>query len=120
MRTARDLSGQTFSHWTAVRPGPPSKHGPTTVVKCRCGRRATVQNGSLVSGRSTQCRTCGSREDLTGQRIAQMEVLSMAPVGNWSVRCLWCARRYVISYHQLVSWRANPPRPKCAHLLVAS
>ena len=116
MRTARELTGQTFTHWTAVRPGPSGKYGPTTIVRCRCGRRSTVQNRSLTSGRTTQCRTCGSREDLTGQRIAEMDVLAMAPVGNWSVRCLWCARKYVISYRQLLAWRANPPAKKCVHL----
>lgn len=116
MKTPRDLTGQTFGRWTALYPAPSDKNGPRTTVQCWCGQRTTVQNGSLMSGRSTKCRVCGTREDLTGSMIADMKVVTIAPGGNWTCECQWCLRKFVVSYRQLLAWRRKPPREKCAHL----
>lgn len=60
---AMDLAGKRFGAWTVLRRSSRigAKHS-LWVCKCDCGTPAVLPYSSLCTGRSTQCRSCGTRQ----------------------------------------------------------
>lgn len=65
-----DLTGQTIGKWLVQERGPnnTSKH-TRWWCKCQCGTKKLIASGSLRSGDSTQCKSCGKyqgHEEISG------------------------------------------------------
>ena len=60
-----DLTGQRFGRWTVLKKDESKNRNVYWLCQCDCGRVASVTGSSLRYGRSTKCRSCGSRGHLT-------------------------------------------------------
>lgn len=62
-----ELAGQKFSNWTVIeraadRKQPSGKLMPQWLCRCEnCNKEYTLQQYSLTSGRSTQCKKCARK-----------------------------------------------------------
>ncbi len=66
-----DLTGQTFGRLTAARYVGRSRWE----CKCACGNVRTVHTHNLTSGHTSSC-GCAKTNDLTGQKIGRLKVIS--------------------------------------------
>lgn len=65
----KDLTGRTFGSWTALRRVGATPSGQSLwKCECACGTKDTVHSSALLRGRSTRCRSCGSRQALITRR----------------------------------------------------
>lgn len=55
MKTAQNLTGQTFGRWTVLSRAPNQGHLTSWLCKCECGTERTVLRQSLAEGRSKSC-----------------------------------------------------------------
>lgn len=56
-----DMTGRRFGSWTVLRyAGVTSQRKTVWECRCDCGQTSDVQGGNLRSGKSTQCRDCGT------------------------------------------------------------
>lgn len=57
-----ELIGKKFGKWTIVGDAPRNKHGhQRCTVKCSCGKIGITTTTYVLSGKSTQCKSCSSR-----------------------------------------------------------
>lgn len=91
----RDLTGQVFGHLTVIKYDEDmskQKGKPHWFCSCDCGRTTSKRESGLLYGGVKQC-SCGSHENLVGQRFGKLLVTSRAykidDRGNvyWNVKC---------------------------------
>ena len=86
-----DLLGRRFGKLTVIAEAASSGGQARWVCRCDCGNECTVLAKNLMRGHSTSC-GCKRRNDLTGQKIGRLTVLSRsdrrAPRGKRTVP-LW-------------------------------
>lgn len=99
--SCRDLSGQSFGHFTVLRPHEERSHGGRQwVCRCICEKEVLVTTSLLRSGQRTSCGCEGKGtkildgtrcKDLTGQRfgrlVAETLVGTRRKSGLWRTRC---------------------------------
>jgi len=118
------IVGEKFGNWTVISEteGPRSRHQRTWLCRCGCGREKFVLVTALVTGRSTNCRSCGvkrrwdrDRVFVPGKRYGRITLLEQATWGTnsrWRVQCD-CGRVYE-SFVNRLSDRERPGRhPSC-------
>lgn len=60
MAKCRDLTGQKFNRWTALKRMPPIKRQSVWLCKCDCGTEKVIYQQHLISGMSKSCWCYGS------------------------------------------------------------
>ncbi len=83
-RKCLDYTGMTFGSWLVIREveKKPKSQSRRWECRCKCGKITTVIQGSLTTGKSTMCRSCGMKgkniKDLTGSRFGSLTVLDFS------------------------------------------
>lgn len=104
----RDISGQSFNEWTAIRYAGENKNGKKMwECRCSCGAVKKVQMGTLVSGRTNSCGHLRKyKNDISGVRFGQLTAIKRAGCNKyhntmWECLCD-CGRMSTVSYSSLV------------------
>ncbi len=88
-RREKDITGQKFGYWTAVRRNGADKHSsPKWDVKCCCGEEGNVLKANLLKGTSKSC-GCQQRSLTKKNRT----ITNILPPGEASMKQLWHAYR---------------------------
>lgn len=92
-RRRLDISGQRFGKWTVVGYARlDDNRGNLWTCRCDCGASSDISVSALTHGKSTQCRGCCHRLDLTGIRFGRRTVISSRHQSDANGDVLWICR----------------------------
>jgi hypothetical protein len=85
------IAGARFGKWTVLGDAPKRHGNRYTLVRCDCGEQRSVQQNTLVAGRSKSCRGCSGLElqCSAGDRFGCLTMLGELPREQDVTRRVW-------------------------------
>lgn len=121
----RDLTGQKFGEWTAIKRAPNRGRNTYWLCSCSCGKTVTeVKQVDLIQGKSKKCGHCTATEIHAGDKFGTWTVLSYEGTnkhrsGLYKCACDCGQTIKIIEYGALV-FRNYPKCNKCRQRQIES
>ncbi len=115
-RHALDLTGRTFGDWFVLSKDTTKKHKIFYRCQCKCGAVHSVRSDALLRRKSSSCKACSRKKDLSDCIFGNWFVISPVHQNNarslWLCRCLKCGFIKAVDARNLTSGKSTQCR-KC-------